>query len=43
MRRDIPPAQTAEQLRAKRVRNDFARARQQAALAVHHQHQVHRG
>ncbi|WP_426750206.1 hypothetical protein [Myxococcus sp. Y35] len=26
MRRDIPPAQTAEQLRRKRVRDDYARA-----------------
>ncbi|WP_426751740.1 hypothetical protein [Myxococcus sp. Y35] len=43
MRRDIPPAQTAEQLRAKRVRDDYARARQQAALVLHYQHQVHRG
>ncbi|NVJ13146.1 hypothetical protein [Myxococcus sp. AM010] len=25
MRRDIPPAQTAEQLRRKRVRDDYAR------------------
>ncbi|NOK05802.1 MULTISPECIES: hypothetical protein [Myxococcus] len=43
MRRDIPPAQTAEQLRAKRVRDDFARAKQQATLAMHHEHQVRRG
>ncbi|GHG79780.1 hypothetical protein [Comamonas sp. JC664] len=43
MRRDIPPAQTAEQLRAKRVRDDYARARQQASLDLHHRHQVHRG
>ncbi|WAM28531.1 hypothetical protein [Myxococcus sp. NMCA1] len=29
MRRDIPPAQTAEQLRRKRVRDDYARSLRQ--------------